>query len=196
MSIQSKKHNGFIFSTRVVRLLPAVVLGAAITLLGACSQPPVDNYANDRAQVENLLARYSFALDWQDADLYASLFTEDGVLDWAGGVVQGRAAIATEVHNMRANFAKQEQEDAPLRPAHLRHFITNVVLDVQGDTAKSRDFWMEFNNRNAERKAYSGAYGHGENNYRKVNGKWLLVSRKIFNEEMAARTAPVENPAW
>jgi len=192
---QSKQFEGHTASTQLTGLLRLCMLGAALIMLGACS-PPADNYANDRAQVENLLARYCYALDWQDADLYASLFTEDGVLDWAGGVTKGRAAIANDVHNMRASFAKQEQEDAPLRPARLRHFISNVVLDVQGDKARSRDFWMEFNNRNAERKAYSGAYGHAENELRKVNGKWLLASRKIFNEEMAARTAPMENPAW
>lgn len=118
------------------------------------------------------------------------------MLDWAGGIAKGRENIVKEVRGMRENFAKQEAEDAPLRPARLRHFITNVVLEVNGDTARSRDFWMEFNNRNAERKAYSGAYGHGENELRKVNGKWLLASRKIFNEEMPARTAPMQNPAW
>jgi uncharacterized protein (TIGR02246 family) len=196
MRKHSKQHKVYVAGTRLAGLLQACVLGAALIMLGACSPQPVDNYANDRAQVENLLSRYCFALDWQDADLYASLFTDDGVLDWAGGVAKGHEAIANEVHNMRANFAKQEQEDAPLRPARLRHFISNVVLEVQGDTAKSRDFWMEFNNRNPERKAYSGAYGHAENELRKVNGKWLLVSRKIFNEEMPARSAPMTNPAW
>ena len=49
-------------------------------------------YAADRAEIEDLQARYMFALDWQDGAAYASTFAEDGVLDWAGGIVQGRAA--------------------------------------------------------------------------------------------------------
>lgn len=174
----------------------AALLLCSITLLASACSKPASSYADDRAQVENLLARYCYALDWQDADTYASVFTEDGVLDWAGGIAKGHEAIRKEVVGMRDNFARLDQQDAPLRPAHLRHFITNVVLEVNGDTARSRDFWVEFNNRDADRKAYSGAFGHGENELRKVNGQWLLASRKIFNEEMAERTASPKNPAW
>jgi len=29
-----------------------------------------------------------------------------------------------------------------------------------------------------------------------VDGEWLFSFRKIYNEEMADRTAPMENPAW
>lgn len=39
------------------------------------------SYAEDRAAIEHLMARYLFALDFFDADAYASCFTEDGVLD-------------------------------------------------------------------------------------------------------------------
>ncbi|HTR01541.1 MAG TPA: nuclear transport factor 2 family protein [Candidatus Acidoferrum sp.] len=180
-----------------LRNITTILLGSLLLQLAACSKPAATiSYADDRAQVENLLSRYAFALDWQDADLYASLFTDDGVLDWAGGVIKGRDAIRNEVHKMRDSFAQQEKEDAPLRPARLRHFITNVVLDVQGDNARVREFWVEFNNRNAERKAISGAYGHNEDELRRVNGQWLFVSRKIFNEEMPQRSATMTNPAW
>jgi len=183
-------------SGNFLRSARLAVLVAACVLLCTCSRPPADNYASDRAKIENLFARYAFAADWQDADTYASLFTEDGVLDWARGVVTGREAIRNEVHNMRANFAVQETKDAPLRPARLRHFITNLVVDIQDDKAKARAFWVEFDNRNPERKAYSGAYGHSEDELKKVNGQWMFASRKIFNEEMAARTASMANPAW
>ena len=42
---------------------------------------PVSNYGEDRAEIEDLQARYLFALDFHDPDLYVSTFTEDGVLD-------------------------------------------------------------------------------------------------------------------
>jgi len=41
----------------------------------------VSSYAEDRAAIEDLQARYLFALDFHDPDLYVSTFTEDGVLD-------------------------------------------------------------------------------------------------------------------
>jgi hypothetical protein len=40
------------------------------------------NYASDRAQIEDLQARYLFAMNWGDFETYASTFAEDGVLDW------------------------------------------------------------------------------------------------------------------
>lgn len=153
-------------------------------------------YAADRAGIENLQARYLFALDWQDSEAYASTFTEDGVLDWAGGVVEGRAAIAQEVRGMREQFARREAADAPKRPARLRHFITNVVLDIEGDRATGRAYWFELNNDNRDRRPYVGGYGHYEDEMRKVDGRWLFVRRKIYNEVMDSRAAAPTNPAW
>lgn len=175
-----------------IRILAALLL---VAQLPACMNGP-DSYAEERARVENLYARYVFAADWQDADTYAALFTEDGVLDWAGGVVSGREAIRREVHGMRASFAEQEARDAPLRPARLRHFITSLALDVRGDEAEARAYWVEFDNRNPERQAYSGAYGHSEDRLRKEDGEWRFAFRKIYNEEMAERSASLTNPAW
>ncbi|MEI9986916.1 MAG: nuclear transport factor 2 family protein [Aliidongia sp.] len=153
-------------------------------------------YAADRAEIENLQARYLFALDWQDGPAYASTFAEDGVLDWAGGIVQGRAAIAEEVAGMRANFAKLEAAIVPKRPSRLRHYITNIVLKIEGDRATGRAYWFETNNDNRGYTPYVGGYGHYEDELRKVDGHWLFTRRKIWNEIMADRTAPMENPAW
>ena len=44
------------------------------------------SYAEDRAEIEDLMARYLFAMDYHDAYAYAECFTEDGELDWAMGV--------------------------------------------------------------------------------------------------------------
>ena len=48
------------------------------------------SYAADRAEIEDLMARYLLAMDYHDADAYAGCFTEDGELDWAMGVARGR----------------------------------------------------------------------------------------------------------
>ena len=39
------------------------------------------------------------------------------------------------------------------------------------------------------------AYGHSEDEYKKVDGHWLWARRKIYNEMMASRLAPAVNPA-
>jgi hypothetical protein len=66
---------------------------SALFLVAAMRPSVAGSYADDRAEIENLQARYLFAMDWGDADTYASTFTEDGVLDYSDGVERGRAAI-------------------------------------------------------------------------------------------------------
>lgn len=152
------------------------------------------DHTADRVEIQDLQARYLFALDWQDADAYAATFSEDGVLDWAGGVVNGREAIRKEVHGMRAYFEKHEKADAPVRPARLRHFISNVVVDFDGDRATGRAYWFELNDDNRDRHPYVGGYGHYEDELRRVDGHWLFTRRKIYNEMLPERAARAVNP--
>lgn len=153
------------------------------------------SYADDRAEIENLQARYLFALDWQDPDEYAATFAEDGVLDWAGGIIHGREAIRKECVGMREYFSNRGSGEAPARAPRLRHFITNVVIKVDGDLASSRSFWFELDNDTRLRTPYVGGYGHYEDELRRMNGEWLFTFRKIWNECMEDRAAEYVNPA-
>ena len=47
------------------------------------------DYAQDRAAIMDLQGRYIFALDFKDAETYASSFTEDGIINWALGEIKG-----------------------------------------------------------------------------------------------------------
>jgi ketosteroid isomerase-like protein len=154
------------------------------------------SYGEDRSAIEDLQARYMFALDWQSPDDYAATFTEDGVLDWAGGIVEGRETIRAECQDMRAFFSRRAAGDAPTRPARLRHFITNVVIRIEGDRAWSQAYWFEIDNDTRLRWPYVGGYGHYEDELRKEeDGQWRFTRRKIFNECMSDRAASDVNPA-
>jgi hypothetical protein len=177
----------------------AIIVSAVLTGTAWAATPTPQlydaKYAADRAEIEDLQARYIFALDWQDADAYAATFTEDGVLDWAGGIVRGREAIRAEVRTMRTAFARKETADAPRRPSRLRHFTTNAVLRIDGDRATHIAYWLELNNDGRDRWPYVGGYGHYEDELRRVNGHWLYSKRKIYNEVMDSRAAGPQNPA-
>jgi hypothetical protein len=177
----------------------AILAAVSMVALGAGSgkaerSGAAADHTADRVEIQDLQARYLFALDWQDADAYAATFTADGVLDWAGGVVDGREAIRKEVHGMRAYFEKREQADAPVRPARLRHFISNVVVDFDGDRATGRAYWFELYDDNRDRRPYVGGYGHYEDELRRVDGHWLFTRRKIYNEMLPSRPASSVNP--
>ncbi len=75
---------------------------------------PVSSYAEDRAAIEDLQARYLFALDFHDPDLYVSTFTPDGVLESGSGDVKGREAIKAVIAKMPNPAARPAFEPPPL----------------------------------------------------------------------------------
>lgn len=172
-------------------------LGSAAVLLLAATPAGADSYGEDRAKIEDLQARYMFAMDFKDADTYASCFTQDGVLDYAGGVETGRDAIRAFINRTKAAEAAQLAKDkSGLRPARARHSITNIVLKIAGDKATGRAYWSSLSNDNDKRTGFISGYGHYEDELVKQNGQWLFTRRKIFNEVLEWRAAPAQSPAW
>jgi len=176
-----------------------LILGAVLLtgIAWAASRVTYDrNYAQDRAEIDDLLARYLFALDWQDPQMYGDVFTSDGVLVWSGGTVTGRPAIAQEMRNMKAADERTNATTPTLRPFKRRHFISNFVVRIEGDRATARSLWFEFVNDNADRRPYVGAYGHLEDELRRVDGRWLIARHQVFNEQRPNMAAGSANPAW
>ena len=180
--------------------LPVAVIFLSLLLAGCMSS--VDSsgecsYAADRALIEDLQARYMFALDFGDLDAYVATFAEDGILDIGEGEWQGRDTIKMILESI------PQQEDVPsdndsikLHPATGRHNFTNIVLKIEGDTAYGRAYWFHMGNNNPERRANLNSYGHYEDVIVKVDGEWLFNKRKIYNEEITKWAAPGENPCW
>jgi hypothetical protein len=176
-------------------LTVAVLMVAGCLPAGAAGAG--NGYAGDRALIEDLQARYLFALDFRDAAAYAATFTEDGVLDYGAGEIRGRQAIHDMVVGLRQRAEEQRAADTSgLRPAAGRHSISNIVVGIEGDRATGRAYWFAMNNNNPERSAQLSSYGHYEDELVKVNGEWLFSHRKIYNEQVAAWAAAEGNPAW
>lgn len=84
-------------------------------LLGLIAMPALADYANDRAEIENLSARYMLAVDAGDIDTVMATWTDDGVLEWGNGVEKGAAAIRKAM----SNFGGESRWTNEL---HYRHF--------------------------------------------------------------------------
>lgn len=169
-----------------------LILISFLTISAAC----VDNYAEDRAAIMDLQGRYLFALDFLDAETYASTFAEDGIIDWAGGEITGREAIYEFMSSGTYNPASNAEEGE--WPAASRHFITNQVIKVEGDTAKALTYWFQATNNTADRRAMVlGLFGHYEDALVKTEGRWYFKKRTIYNEGLVGRhMAGQDNPAW
>jgi hypothetical protein len=178
--------------------LTAVLLTLAMTSLA--SNPSAvsaqtrngTSYGDDRAAIEDLQARYLFALDFHDPDLYVSTFTPDGIFDYGNGDVKGRVAIKDVIAKMPNPKAVPGKRDGA-----ARHNISNIVIQVNGDRAKSVSYWFHYSNDNPDRRGVFEGFGHYEDELVKSNGTWFFTKRKIFNEgcdEWAYKGG--KNPAW
>ena len=177
-----------------VRLVIAAVATAAALACTACSMPQGSSYGDDRAMIENLQARYLFAFDWGDAEGYANVFTEDGILNYGGGEFKGRQAIRKFMES-GDNRGEQRAPSTPEgeRPRVGRHIISNIVVQVDGDRATGQAYWTHMTTGPT---GYGTVdfFGHYEDEMVKVNGEWLFSKRHIYNEAIAEWSAGRNNP--
>ena len=173
------------------------ILGAILLGCGWVSTAAAADYAEDRALIEDLMARYLFALDFRDPKTYAETFTENGILDYGRGEVKGRQAIHDLIDGMKKTAEEAAAKDTSgLRPAAGRHNVSNMVIKVEGDKATARAYWFHHGNENPERSSSVTSYGHYVDELEKVNGQWLFSKRKIYNEQVDEWAAPKGNPSW
>ena len=171
-----------------------------VLLLLSMTPVSADNsYAEDRALIEDLAARYLFALDFDDAEAYVNTFTEDGILDIGTGEIKGRKAIFDVINGMNQRELEAAANDTSgLHRSTGRHNISNLAIKIDGNRAKMVAYWFHYGNNNPERRAAVDSYGHYEDDLVKVNGQWLFSKRRIYNENRADWAVPPErgNPSW
>lgn len=87
--------------------------------------------AHDRADIVELLHRYSHAIDSGDEETFVDLFVEDGVFTHPEGSYHGRNRLQDVVRDYhRINpHAK-----------HCQHWIGNVVVDLEDDRARVHSY--------------------------------------------------------
>lgn len=151
------------------------------------------SYAQDRAEIEDLMARYLFAMDYGDIESYLATFTDDGELDFASGTARGKAAIGESVTRFKEAIGRlYTTEDG--RPATLRHVLLQAVIRVEGDRGWTRSLWMEMANDGPGDTFKMGTFGIYEDEVRKVDGRWLFSKRRILNEFLKGRHSGPDNP--
>lgn len=157
-------------------------------LFGLLSTAALADYANDRAEIENISARYMVAVDSGDIETVMSTWADDGVLEWIGGVENGKDAIRKAMSNFGgAAILGTLPADAKTRQ-RTRHQIMNHVIDVNGNTAKTTAYWFAMTNNTPQRDVQLLYMGHYEDELVKQNGKWLFKKRKVFNESLTNRS--------
>jgi len=177
----------------------AALAAALLLLAGSAStamakQPHYSaHYAEDRAEIEDLMARYLFAIDYNDWDSYVETFAPDGVLEFASGTSVGRPAIRAMVMKFAEGIGRfYHTEDG--KPAKLRHVVLQSVIRVEGNRAWGRTLWLEMANHGPGDTMKMGTYGIYEDEFRKVGGQWFIARRNVLNEFIKSRSSGPGNP--
>ena len=122
----------------------------------------------EKDAIREVMAEYCFRLDNERFADMAALFTEDGTWDTAFGKGTGRAEVEALVRGMR--------QSANPRPRAIHHG-TNVVIKVEGTTAKCFSNWVTV--QNSAQGPKIGSAGSYTDDMVKQDGRWLFRYRKI-----------------
>jgi ketosteroid isomerase-like protein len=175
-----------------VRTLLVMLLLALPSVLWAAEAPSLEarlQQVEDHIAIENLLMRYAAAYNTGDADTYVSLFTADATFQLVrdvgeppfAGPFQGRDAIRQQW------FPDGASPDAGRKFGAMRHVTTNYEINVDGDAATVRAFFIEVVSNGANIPPGSKpptihAMGRYEDELQKIDGVWLFSKRTVITD--------------
>lgn len=178
-------------TTRMLALTLAAALlpiGSAVTAFAASAEDALERFL-----IQELQSRYALAHDLTDPDMYASVFTEDAELYGAGGrlLAKGREALHAIGVNDRKRFNAGAADDERSFGA-LRHIVTNSVIDLTSPTTATGFCYVMTIVVRPGVGPEILSLGRYEDEYRKVDGEWLIARREIVmdmgNSELAEAT--------
>ena len=131
----------------------------------------------DRIAVEDVMARYVWAVDSFDADGYVSVFTEDAVIDSNGAISKGHDAIRKIVTGLIKR--RDDNKAKGLPAANLYHNVSNVRITFpKPGEALHQSYWQTIR-RAEDGRMIAAAMGRSEDRLVRRNGQWLIQSRKL-----------------
>jgi uncharacterized protein (TIGR02246 family) len=131
----------------------------------------------DRIAVEDVMARYVWAVDSLDADGYVAVFTEDAVIDSNGAISRGHAEIRQIVTSLIRRRDDSKAKGVPT--SNLYHVVSNVRISFPAPgEALHQSYWQTVR-RDASGTMVAAAMGRSEDRLVKRDGRWLIRSRTL-----------------
>src|SRR5262245_9602477 len=159
-----------------MRLHNAALITVLIAPMLVTAQDNLGKY-EDRIAVEDVMARYVWAVDSMDADGYVAVFTEDAVIDSNGNISKGHEEIRKIVTNLIKR--RDDNKAKGLPTANLYHVISSVrIIFPKADEALYQSYWQTVG-RDKDDKMIAAAVGRSEDRLVRRSGKWLIQSRKL-----------------
>jgi uncharacterized protein (TIGR02246 family) len=159
-----------------VKWLSTGVFAALLAAPAFAARGPSTADLEDRAAIQNLVVKYTIALDTLDADMYASVFAEDAEFTFGGNTYKGRDQIRRIVTDLKARRAAAQTADAP----KSYHVLSNTYIELLNDhEAHHRSYWQTITGPSSG-PFNVGGMGRYEDTLVKRNGTWLILKRQII----------------
>ena len=159
-----------------MRLHQAAFLGLLLAPVLVTAQGNLGTY-EDRIAVEDVMARYVWAVDSLDPDGYVAVFTDDAVIDSNGSISKGHAEIRKIVTSLI--LRRDDNKAKGLPSSNLYHVISSVRITFpKPGEAVHQSYWQTVR-RDTDGKMIAAAMGRSEDRLVKRDGKWLIQWRKL-----------------
>jgi uncharacterized protein (TIGR02246 family) len=154
----------------------AAVVAFLITPVLVTAQGNLGTY-DDRVAVEDVMARYVWAVDSLDPDGYVAVFTEDAIIDSNGSISKGHEEIRKIVTGLIQR--RDDNKAKGLPTANLYHVISSVRITFpKPGEALHQSYWQTVR-RDKDGRMIAAAMGRSEDRLVKRNGRWLIQWRKL-----------------
>ena len=138
----------------------------------------LDRLLGERAVVR-ALHEYAHAMDYGDEAGWVAAFSPDAVFN-VFRVVEGDTIHRENGAGDLARYIAQY----PKPPAFRKHVIVDPVIDIAGDTATVRAYWLLLQRNDDTGAPELAAFGHYRDQLHNVDGRWLIVDRQASVEAM------------
>jgi uncharacterized protein (TIGR02246 family) len=160
-------------------VLLALVFTAGVAYTQQKSDSDVLREVRDRQEIEQLMWRYTRALDTTDAQAYASAYTTDGQFQAGTNVTKGREALTKMIADMRAGNAAQEAKGVR-RPPMYHMTANHAITFLDKDRARVDAYYLTaFGAAGQETPLRIAAVGRSVDEVVRVDGRWLIKSRNV-----------------
>jgi ketosteroid isomerase-like protein len=130
----------------------------------------------DKLEIREIIERSVRYIDDQDANAFAELFEEDGVMQLAGTVFAGRQALR-DMFRGAASGGRWTEPGGLLKQPGIMHLTTNPVIDVDGDTATAETDMITLRRGEDGRAKITLLARYRDRLRRGGDGRWLISSR-------------------
>ena len=164
-----------------LRATALVSVAAASMTLAACQAGDSEADAaiearltalEDKQAIEDLVTGYYNSLGHSSPEHYVEFYSEDAEMVMGGTVHSGREAIADIYRGLG---------DTPQRrAAALNIAIDNLVIELDGDSARGRLFYTEYLAENEGETPQLFVQGREFDHFTKVDGKWYFQRRELL----------------